>query len=250
VVAGLQVCWMVLGLALVRREKVAPVYLGLLIAGVGLTVTQLLLANPTFALMFPWRISVLLVPVATAAICAKLAALQGGRSTTVVSGLLLALLVFGGILVTTQRLGYHTNDSENELFSWVRANAQPGDVFLLPVRIPAVGTGRGSVSTSFTPPPRPKPDSNLIPVDLQRFRLHAAAPIYVDFKAVPYADVEVLEWLRRMKKCQGWYDGGWNRDELKSEGVTHVVAPRDRPVTTEYLEEVHRDGAYVVYRVK
>lgn len=247
-VAALQVLWILVGLFLVSIVFVPLTFLTT--GGIFLTVVQWQSGDPTFALMFPWRISVLLVPVATAAVCAKLAGLQGGRPVAVVSGVLLGFLAFGGILVTTQRLGYHSNDAETELFTWVRANAAAGDVFLLPVRIPAVGTGRGAVSTSFTPPPRPKPGSNLIPVDLQRFRLHAAAPIYVDFKAVPYADAEVLEWLRRMKKCEAWYDGGWDRDALKAEGVTHVVSPRDKPLVREYLAEVHRDGAYFVYRVK
>jgi hypothetical protein len=249
-VAALQVAWVVAAYAFIRRENILFSWPLLVAVAVGLTVIQWLTANPTFALMFPWRISVLLVPVATAAVCAKLAGLQGGRQVAVAAGVLLGFLAFGGILVTTQRLGYHTNPAENELYAWVRANAKRGDVFLLPVRIPAVGGGRGAVSTSFTPPPRPKPGSNLIPVDLQRFRLHAAAPIYADFKAVPYADKEVLEWLRRMKKCEAWYDGGWDRDELKAEGVTHVVSPLDRPLAKEYLEEVHRDRAYFVYRVK
>ena len=248
-VAALQLAWIGLGVWLVPLCVLVPV-VSLFVWGTVLTGLQWASGDPTFALMFPWRVSVVLMPVATAVICTKLAALQGGRQVSVASGVLLGFLAFGGLLVTTQRLGYHSNDAENELYAWVRANAKSGDVFLLPVRIPAVGTGRGAVSTSFTPPPRPKPGSNLIPVDLQRFRLHAAAPIYVDFKAVPYADKEVLEWLRRMKRCEAWYDGGWDRDELKAEGVTHVVSPLNRPLAKEFLEEVHRDRAYFVYRVK
>jgi hypothetical protein len=249
-VAQFQVCWVILCSRFLVRSRVFPVVLVLTACGLVLSVAQAISGNPTFALMFPWRVSVLLVPVATAALCAKLAGLQGGRPVAVAAGVLLGFLAFGGILVTTQRLGYHSNDAEDELYAWVRANAKPGDVFLLPVRIPEVGAGRGSVSTSFTPPPRPKPGSNLIPVDLQRFRLDTGAPIYVDFKAVPYADAEVVEWLRRMKKCQAWYDGGWDRDELKAEGVVYMVAPRNRPPGKAYLEEVHRDAAYLVYRVK
>src|SRR5262249_14358500 len=109
-------------------------------------------------------------------------------------------------------------------------------------------------SNTFTPPPRPKPGSNQIPVDLLRFRLHTGAPIYVDFKSVPYADVEVLEWHRRMKQCEEWYAGDWRRpgvrDELVHERITYVVTPRNQEIAAPYLEEVHRDEAYVVYRVK
>ena len=36
------------------------------------------------------------------------------------------------------------------------------------------------------------------PLEMQRFRLATAAPILVDFKAIPYRDVDVLEWRRRI----------------------------------------------------
>ena len=36
----------------------------------------------------------------------------------------------------------------------------------------------------------------MIPVGLQRFRLHTGAPIFVDVKSIPYKDVDVIEWPR------------------------------------------------------
>ncbi len=108
------------------------------------------------------------------------------------------------------------------------------------------------MSASFTAPPRS--GSNLIPVDLQRFRLHTGMPIYVDFKSVPYADVEVLTWLQRVQQCEEWYGGNWSRvtveDELKRAGISCVVTPASRPLAAPYLELTHSDPAYLVYRVK
>ena len=153
------------------------------------------------------------------------------------------------------RLSYRTSDDEDALYAFVRKTAKAGDVYLLPVQFPAVGTGRGAVSNTFTPPPRPKPESNQIPVDLLRFRLHTGTPIYVDFKSVPYADAEVLEWYRRMRQVQEWYTSpDWDslavRESLRREGITHVVAPRGRELHASYLKGVHADPAYVVYRVR
>jgi hypothetical protein len=256
VVACAQIAWMAVGIALLRRTPLFLVLLVFTAGGLALTLAQAATGDHTLALLFPWRVSVLLVPVATAVTLAKLAALlPPGRVTGWVSAAVLAVLVAGGVVVMVERIGYRMSDDEEPLYAFVRGNAKPGDVYLLPVRIPAVGGGRGSVSTSFTPPPRPKPGSNLIPVDLQRFRLHTGAPIYADFKSVPYADAEVLEWYRRLKAVEDWYEEpNWDtpgmREALVREGVTHVVAPRGQEPRAAYLEQVHADPAYVVYRVR
>jgi hypothetical protein len=255
-IAGLQLSWAFLGIVLLWRS---PLFLVLLIAatlGVALTLAQYDSGNPTFALMFPWRISVLLVPVATAVILARLVRLVPASSIAewIGAGLVLAL-VLGGLWVMAAKKGYHTNDAENAIHEYVRTHASPDDVYLLPVSMPAVGTGHGATSNTFTPPPRPKPGSNEIPVDWQRFRLVTGARIYVDFKSVPYADTQVLEWLRRMRQSEAWYAGDWNavgvHEALRKEGVTHIVTPREKPIQAEYLEELpFNDAVYAIYRLK
>jgi hypothetical protein len=109
-------------------------------------------------------------------------------------------------------------------------------------------------STTFTEPPRPR-DGNLIPIDLQSFRLFTGAPIYVDFKAIPYMDVEVLEWYRRVRQVERWYEQiDWGRpavhEELRQAGITHVVVTADRQADGELLELVHADPHYRIYRVR
>ena len=80
-------------------------------------------------------------------------------------------------------------------------------------------------------------------------------PIYIDFKSVPYADGEVLEWYRRVRAAEAWYaaadwDAAGLRDVFRREGVTLVVAPRDKPPRATFLEELYADDAYLLYRVK
>ncbi|MBA4066369.1 MAG: hypothetical protein C0501_22180 [Isosphaera sp.] len=253
-VAAAQLGWAAVGLALLWGSRVFPVLLVAAVVGLVLSVAQYESGNPTFALTFPWRISVVLVPVATAVIAARVAAVLARWPQLGWVGLGgVVLLAAGGVGVTVARVGYRTGEDEAPLYDFVRATAGPKDVYLLPVRIPAVQTGKGSVSTSFTPPPRPDPGSNLIPVDLQRFRLHTGAAIYADFKAVPYRDREVLEWHRRVRQAERWFDDGeWKEYEtvLRIAGVTHVVAPAGSPPEADYLVEVHRDPAYRVYRLR
>lgn len=252
---ALQLVWIAVGIALLRRS---PLFLVVAISaalGLVLTLAQYDIESPTLALLFPWRISALLVPVATAVIAANVVAvLPAWRPIEwAAAGILLALAA-GGAWIMAAGIGYRTNEAERDLFDYVRGHTGPGDVYLLPVSFPAVGGGRGTASTTFTPAPRPKPGSNLIPVDLQRFRLATGAPIYVDFKSVPYLDTEVLEWQRRIKRCEAWYADDWSAlgraQELRAAGITHVVTLAAKPITADHLEVIHSDAAYIVYRVK
>jgi len=256
-IAGLQAAWIGLGILLTRGTRLFPVLAVASLIALVLTLAQWLSGDATFALFFPWRISALLMPIATAVLAWRFVA-RLPESTFLRWGIFAPLClvsVLGGLAIVAQGIGYASNEAEVELLTMVRISATPGDVYLLPSRYPAVGTGsRGSISASFTPPPRPKPGSNLIPVDLQRFRLLTGAPIFVDFKSVPYRDTEVLEWKRRMDLTQTWYDSGWQGEntatELKREGITHVIVPRGKPASAAWLEPVHEDAAYIVYRVR
>jgi hypothetical protein len=246
---------MVVGIALLRRT---PLFVVLVIAAVGgvvLTLVQYNSGSHMLALLFPWRISAILVPIATAAIVARLAALVPASRLTEAGAVVvvLALAVAGGVIMA-QEIGYRTDDGERELFEYVRTHAGPSDVYLLPIGIPELGAGRGTQSTTFTPPPRPDPGTNLIPVDLQRFRLATGTPIYVDFKSVPYLDTEVLEWYQRLRRCESWYAGDWTdpgrAQDLRDAKITHVVAPASRPIAAGYLKPVHSDPAYIVYEIR
>lgn len=252
---ALQLGWVVLGLYLVRSTPWGKALMLAAAGGLTLSLMQYWTQSHLLALLFPWRISAVLVPVATAIISARLA-MQVATTAWVlpVAGAVLAGLGLAGGAVMALGWGYQMNRDEEGLLGYVREHVQPGQTYLLPVRFPAVRQGRGTASTTFTPAPRPRPDSPLIPVDLQRFRLATGAPIYVDFKAIPYYDLEVLEWYRRMQQCEQWYAGGWDspqrRDQLRCEGITHVVAPAAQPLTAYYLRPVYHDAAYVVYRVE
>jgi hypothetical protein len=257
--AMLQLAWITLGLAAVRRTPLFWVLVVMTLGGAALTAVQAATGSHTLALMFPWRESAVLVPVSTALVAARMAgALPAGWWVGWLSAALLLALAGGGVSVMANRGGYFEAPNEGELFSWVRGYAGPDNVFLLPARFPKVGDvkpGPKVPSTSFTPPPRPDPNSNKIPVDLQRFRLATGAAIYIDFKSVPYAVDELNEWYRRVQQCEDWYaNPDWDRpglrDAICKEGVTHVVVPRNVPVRGTYLEPVYEDAAYTVYRVR
>lgn len=254
-VAVVQLAWAALGIVLWRKSRVfVPLAVAAIIGG-ALAVAQYQYNVTTLALVFPWRVSVILVPVATAAIAARVAgAFPNKPWVGGVGAVALTAFAAGGAWILITKPAYRAGENEEPLYAYVRENSQPDQVYLLPVRIPEVGLGRGAMSASFTAPPRPKPGSNLVPVDLQRFRLHTGTPIYVDFKSMPYYETEVMEWLRRMEQCEEWYEDDWaapgRLQKLRAEKITHVVSPAAQPLTADYLELVHSDPAYLVYRLK
>src|SRR5205823_5650742 len=93
-VAGVQVAWLLAGVAAFRRT---PLFVPLAVAaggGLALSLAQIASGNATFALCFPWRVSAVLVPVATTAACAGLARIAeiyvGSRWLGAVAGVIAA----------------------------------------------------------------------------------------------------------------------------------------------------------------
>ncbi len=253
-IAGLQIAWIVLSLIVLRRTRLflilgIPTLLSAL-----LTLLQYATGDLTLALLFPWRTSVILLPIATCAIFARLACLVPNRSQVRLAMFSAAALVLvGGIAIQVMGLAFGANESELPALQFIHDNKQAGDVYLLPVQLSKAGA-RGVTSASFMPPPRGQAKGQ-IAVDFQRFRLFTEAPLYVDFKSIPYKDADVLEWRRRLDKCLGWYDTrNWNNPEVRGdllrEGITHVIIQADRPIEGDEYELLFADQSYRIYRVR
>jgi hypothetical protein len=152
-------------------------------------------------------------------------------------------------------LAYQVNEQELGLLQHIRDNNMPGEVYLIPVTVPNLRDGpRGSISASFRPAPRPGA-VNLIAVDLQRFRLFTGAPIYIDFKSIPYQDVEVLQWHDRLHFAEQLYrEKSWARPEhrkrLREAGVTHIVTTSQDRLPADVAELVYSDDFYRLYRLR
>jgi hypothetical protein len=78
----------------------------------------------------------------------------------------------------------------------------------------------------------------------------------VEFKSIPYKDVEVLEWYRRVSLAGNLYRAPRKRDgcaiaaALYLEGVTHIVLPYDHRIKNcENLVLGYSDLSYEVYKI-
>jgi hypothetical protein len=255
-VAGAQIAWVIVAIALTHRS---PLFLALGVPfalSAALTAVQAATGDTALAMLFPWRVSSVLVPIATTVILSKLVTLPWppldstlARGASLVG---LAALVAGGAWISANGLGYHMDDADLPVMAFVRGQPTRGHVYLLPVRLPD-STKRGSLSSDFKPLPKKKQDTQVIPVELQRFRLHAGAAIFVDFKSIPYKDTDVIEWRDRLRQAQAIYadlaEGRASMQQLRHLGITHVVKPTAAKLAAPGLKKVYEDAAYQVYRL-
>jgi Domain of unknown function (DUF6798) len=255
-IAAAQICWCLLGLWVARGTRLFPVLSVAFLLGLALTLLQVASGSDAVALTFPWRISSVLVPIATTVILARL--VVGGAPwfdrprVAFAGGAVVVALVLGGLAITCFHLGFQAGDAELPLMDWVKANKAKGDLYLIPVTIPKLSrTTKGSHSSDFEPVEDKKGDSGLIPVNLQRFRLYAEVPIFVDFKSIPYKDTEVLEWQQRLHINRQLYESLRSGDpaDLRRPGITHVVVPADQTLQGAPLQRVYEDLLYRVYRL-
>jgi hypothetical protein len=263
-IALAQIGWMIAALVLVRRTPLFTIMLVVFGLSLLLTLVQVVTGNDSLAVLFPWRTSSILVPLATTVILARLVSrlepwllrrsVVQDRAVRAVCGLAIGAATVGGAAIMYFGLGYPSNVDELPLLDFVRSHKQSGDTFLLPVSLPKSDSGaRGAFSTNFTPAPRP--GTHLIAIDLQRFRIYTGAPIYADFKSIPYQDVEVIEWQRRLLWSQDLYgDRGETKEnrlaELKIRGISHVIAAKNGAIAWPELEKVYEDSSYTLYRLK
>ena len=226
----------------VRRTRLAPVLLGVLAAGVLLTVARVVLDSRDLALLFPWRVTVALVPAATAILLGALvdrgftAAVDGRpRRIRVATGLaVVAVATATGLRMPDliDALDGHPG-RDDPLIAHVSAHKRPHDVLLLPVpdRVAELG-------------------------QWEDFRLLTGAPIYVDLKTHPLGDREVLEWWRRVQHARRLYAPGFPpcaelRRLRASAGITAVVVASQAaaPARCPGLVLDHRGPEWSLYRL-
>jgi hypothetical protein len=254
-----QILWVMLGIILAGKTRLRSVLFSVFLISAILTLIQVATGSDALALLFPWRASVVLVPLATTVILSRLVLLGATwlekTPAVVTSGVVMGGLVVAGLLLMVFRQGFQASPDEAALVEFVRDNKAPGDVYLLPVTVPNLkATTRGSLSSDWKPAADKQSDPRLVPVDLQRFRLATGAAIYVDFKAIPYK--EIIDWHERLKWNQQIYEeikaGQLDQalKELHRNHITHVVLKADQLIQHDRWVQVHEDAIYRVYRLR
>jgi len=198
-----------------------------------LTLIQAATGSNTLALLFPWRGSILLVPLGVSVLLAALVtrlmhawqpSLTIRRWLRILSlGAISALMVIGVIRFQIERAD-QLADPANPMMAYVAAHKSPGDIYLTPSQ-------------------------------LANFRLVTGAPVLADFDSIPYRDVDIMEWYERLQWDSYFYESGQGdfpcqglMNTAKNYGVTYAVVERsDRFTVCESLPVVYEDATYRIY---
>jgi hypothetical protein len=198
-----------------------------------LTLVQLMTRSNALALLFPWRISVLVVPVSTTLLLAFLVQRLGRwlearaphlkRTVSLLSTIALFVAVLVGSIRFVLDLQRRAAAPEWQIETFVYAHKTREDHYLTPVK-------------------------------MQDFRLETGAPAFVDFKSIPYKDTDVLEWYRRVRLADRFYDKGdcaLLETLVRDEGITHMVIEADRiHPGCRGVKAIYKDTQYILWEIK
>lgn len=244
------------------KAKELTVILVPFLLGALLTILQVVTQSNTLALLFPWRISSVLVPLATMIILSELLAYCNPFISrlkpfvpSVVLSIILALL---GIAIPVFKAGFVIKENENGILAHIKTNKTIDDLYLLPVNVPNLAsTTRGSLSSDFKPIGKKTTDTRIVPIDMQRFRLYAQAPLYIDFKSIPYKDADVLDWHRRLLLAQNWQKRLLDNkspelllEELRAQKINHIVTSAKVDLEQSELELKFSDEHFKLWKIK
>jgi len=223
---------LMLGGLVLARQKGLRWMLGIpLLLGALLTITVLFTRNPGLALIFPWRVSVVLLPLSVTILLSHLVKWipseteQPNRALfiwilpSLATALIAVTLLVGWVRIS---LDWQRKRSQPErpLMAFVAHQKQPQDVYLIPLK-------------------------------MQDFRLASGAPIFVDFKSTPYHPLEVIEWYRRYQLADEFYRSPscTKLEQFRQKGVTHLVLSTEVSLDCPNLDRIYADDAYQLFRI-
>ena len=218
------------GLFIIRKSKLFAILLIVTSGVLILTIIQIVTASEWLAMIFPWRVSVVLVPTGTTILIAygvtkfmdrlkepgKVGFWLRLSSVLVLVGLMLAGAIRFQIESARQKA-----DPALPMMTYVAAHKSPTDIYLVP----------------------PK---------MENFRLVTGAPILVDFKSAPDRDKDVMSWYTRLQWNSWFYQGSdpckTVLDIAHKYRVTRVVTEKDyAPTVCASLPIVYEDTIYRIY---
>ncbi len=230
--ASFKIALIVLTLCVLRKQRGLRLVLGIPFAlSASLTLIQVSTESKFMALLFPWRISSFLMPLAAAILVAGAVSFFMQKHNDKVEEFRKSIdwscMTILGLLFLSGVVGFHLKQRH----------------LIEEDYIPMM---------NFVDATKSKSDLYLIPIWMDRFRLRTGAAILVDYKTHPYRDIEVIDWHARVKDASQFYEGAAEsrchhlREIVSRYGVTHVVTEEQLEDCTA-LRRTYQDGHFRVF---
>ncbi|MCA9557016.1 MAG: hypothetical protein KC583_00520, partial [Myxococcales bacterium] len=207
-------------------------------AGLGFCVVgslaQVVSGSNALGLLFPWRMSAVLVPAATAILWGGavrwLRGTRAARRSPVVAGALMISVLCFGVFWTWRQWGKPVDQAREPAYQLVARTVShdlPGQRWW-------------------------------VPSDFEAFRLATRRAVWCDLKSHPYDPVHVIAWWRCMEQDEALQRGALTCADAyavaRVAGVTHVLVRRDvadrLACPPAELEQVATSDAFVILGVK
>lgn len=232
----IQAFLVVLALWIVRKTRLFLILLIPFILAIASTIAQLVTHSNAIAFIAPWRVSIFLVPIASSIILGKivflafdqypLAIVKYQPLITRVSMAIISIIAIAGTVDQILSFGY--GKTANQMMDFVQAQSQSGQTYLV------------------------QPDLE----SMKKFRLGTGVPIFINDKTHPYKDIEVLEWMDRLRQAREFYLFDEHSCQLldsltKKYNLTHVVLYKEqRAFKCDRLKEIYLNESYQVSQIK
>ena len=237
-IAAIKVSIVMVALFIVRRTRLFPIIGIVAMGSILLTTIQLITGSNWLALIYPWRASIVLVPLSSSVILAYMVtklvdstrarSLKSARWTDIASFILITGLMIAGIARFHLETIRQQDDNSRPMMDFIRDHKSAADTYL-------------------------------VPTEMEEFRLATGAPIFITFKSVPYLDTDVLEWYDRVSKARNFYrdrveevNCNLLRQFQETYAVTHVVLDEDLLLLScpQLGLELFRDEHYAVFQIE
>ena len=174
-----------------KNERLAFVISISLFLGLVATVIFAFFDDDRLLLLFPWRVSAVLAPIALVLIVSD--ALSGLRHTWVGNNQKLLFVPIILLAGSVQFMKIYYDYPGFVPGYWIEATFMGGAQNMkVQDRIERMKL----IDWAKTQDPA---ELYLVPLDFEQFRIKSGRPIFVDWKSHPFKDVEVIEWKRRIE---------------------------------------------------
>ena len=218
-----------------QNERLAFVLGISLMFGIVTTVIVGFLDDDRILLLFPWRVSAILAPIAL--ILLMSAVLNGLPKAWVYNHqkfVLIHIILLAG-LVQFMKI-YRGYPGSTPIF-WIEAAFASG-VYRIKIqdrldRTEVINWAKSQNSA----------DLYLVPLDFEQFRIKSGRPIFIDWKSHPFKDIEVIEWKRRIEVAEKAFESLRECKKIDSDEFNIVIVDnssvsyKGNPACTLYNEK-------------